>query len=84
MQHERNYDDEQLAKRGLKRLDIDPKRVEMGWVLDFCAQGPTTVGPPPCILRARMVATSTETLGVSPLRRLPTSALRSSGTSRAA
>ena len=39
MQHERNYDDEQLAKRGLKRLDIDPKRVEMGWVLDFCAQG---------------------------------------------
>ena len=39
MQHERNYNDEQLAKRGLKRLDIDPKRVEMGWVLDFCAQG---------------------------------------------
>ena len=39
MQHERNYDDEQLAKRGLKRLDIDPKRIEMGWVLDFCAQG---------------------------------------------
>ena len=39
MQHERNYDDETLAKRGLKRLDIDPKRVEFGWVLDFCAQG---------------------------------------------
>ena len=39
MQHERNYNDEQLAKRGLKRLDVDPKRVEMGWVLDFCAQG---------------------------------------------
>ena len=39
MQHERNYDDATLAKRGLKRLDIDPKRVEMGWVLDFCAQG---------------------------------------------
>ena len=39
MQHERNYNDEKLAKRGLKRLDIDPKRVEMGWVLDFCAQG---------------------------------------------
>ena len=39
MQHERNYNDEQLAKRGLKRLDIDPKRVELGWVLDFCAQG---------------------------------------------
>ena len=39
MQHERNYDDERLAKIGLKRLDIDPERVEMGWVLDFCAQG---------------------------------------------
>ena len=39
MQHERNYSDEELAKRGLKRLDIDPKRVEMGWVMDFCAQG---------------------------------------------
>ncbi len=38
MQHEANYDDETLAKRGLKRLNIDPKRVEMGWVLDFCAQ----------------------------------------------
>ena len=39
MQHERNYTDEQLAKRGLRRLDIDPERIEMGWVLDFCAQG---------------------------------------------
>jgi formate--tetrahydrofolate ligase len=39
MQHERNYDDETLAKRGLRRLDIDPERVEMGWVIDFCAQG---------------------------------------------
>jgi formate--tetrahydrofolate ligase len=39
MQHEANYTDEQLAKRGLKRLDIDPKNVEMGWILDFCAQG---------------------------------------------
>ncbi len=39
MQHERNYNDEELAKRGLRRLDIDPKRVELGWVLDFCAQG---------------------------------------------
>jgi formate--tetrahydrofolate ligase len=39
MQHEGNYTDEQLAKRGLKRLDIDPKNVEMGWVMDFCAQG---------------------------------------------
>ena len=39
MQHEANYTDEQLAKRNLKRLDIDSKNVEMGWVIDFCAQG---------------------------------------------
>ena len=39
MQHERNYDDKKLEEIGLKRLDIDPERIEMGWVLDFCAQG---------------------------------------------
>ncbi len=40
MQHERNYSDEEMAKHNMgKRLDIDPKRIEMGWVLDFCAQG---------------------------------------------
>ena len=39
MQHERNYDDAELAKRKLKRLDIDPTNVQMGWVMDFCAQG---------------------------------------------
>ncbi|HLA00738.1 MAG TPA: formate--tetrahydrofolate ligase, partial [Thermodesulfovibrionales bacterium] len=38
MQHEFNYTDEQLAKRNLKRLNMDPKNVEMGWVMDFCAQ----------------------------------------------
>jgi methylenetetrahydrofolate dehydrogenase (NADP+)/methenyltetrahydrofolate cyclohydrolase/formyltetrahydrofolate synthetase len=39
MQHERNYDDKELEKRsGMRRLDIDPTRVEMGWILDFCAQ----------------------------------------------
>lgn len=38
MQHERNYTDEQLAKRNLKRLDIDPNQVQMKWVMDFCAQ----------------------------------------------
>lgn len=38
MQHERNYDDERLAKRGLRRLDIDPQRVQMLWAMDFCAQ----------------------------------------------
>lgn len=38
MQHEANYDDAQLAERGLKRLNIDPEKVEMGWVIDFAAQ----------------------------------------------
>jgi len=38
MQHERNYDDERLAKSNLKRLDIDPERVQMRWAMDFCAQ----------------------------------------------
>ncbi|MCL0059101.1 formate--tetrahydrofolate ligase [Dehalococcoidia bacterium] len=39
MQHERNYNDEQLERlTRMRRLDIDPTRVEMGWVLDFCAQ----------------------------------------------
>src|SRR5512140_571492 len=39
MQHERNYNDEQLARlTGMRRLDIDPTRVEFGWVIDFCAQ----------------------------------------------
>lgn len=39
MQHERNYNDDELAKRSLRRLDIDPNRVELNWVIDFCAQG---------------------------------------------
>jgi formate--tetrahydrofolate ligase len=39
MQHEANYSDAELAKRGLRRLDIDPKRVAFGWVMDFSAQG---------------------------------------------
>lgn len=38
MQHEFNYTDDQLAKRGLKRLNIDPRNVQMGWIMDFCAQ----------------------------------------------
>lgn len=38
MQHESNYDDARLAKSNLKRLDIDPKRVQMKWAMDFCAQ----------------------------------------------
>jgi methylenetetrahydrofolate dehydrogenase (NADP+) / methenyltetrahydrofolate cyclohydrolase / formyltetrahydrofolate synthetase len=39
MQHERNYNDEQLARlTKMRRLDVDPTRVEMGWIIDFCAQ----------------------------------------------
>jgi len=39
MQHERNYNDEELVKRSrMRRLNVDPTRVEMGWIMDFCAQ----------------------------------------------
>ena len=39
MQHERNYNDEQLQRlTGMRRLDIDPTRIELGWIMDFCAQ----------------------------------------------
>ena len=39
MQHERNYNDEQLKRlTGMRRLNIDPTRVEMGWIMDLCAQ----------------------------------------------
>ena len=38
MQHENNYDDARLAKSKLTRLDIDPERVELKWIMDFCAQ----------------------------------------------
>ena len=39
MQHERNYDDETLLRlSGQPRLNIDPTRVQMGWVIDFCCQ----------------------------------------------
>jgi len=39
MQHERNYDDEQLARlTRTRRLDIDPTKIEMSWIMDFCAQ----------------------------------------------
>ncbi|MBN2020288.1 MAG: formate--tetrahydrofolate ligase [Sedimentisphaerales bacterium] len=38
MQHEKNYDDERLAKRNLRRLDIDPDSVQIGWAIDLCAQ----------------------------------------------
>lgn len=39
MQHERNYTDEQLMRlSNMERLDIDPTKVEMGWIMDFCVQ----------------------------------------------
>ena len=38
MQHERNYSDERLAQAGLKRLDIDPERIQWNFVMDFCCQ----------------------------------------------
>jgi len=38
IQHEFNNTDEFLAKRNLKRLNIDPRNVEMKWIMDFCAQ----------------------------------------------
>jgi len=39
LQHERNYTDEQLERlSGMKRLDIDPTNIEMGWIMDFCCQ----------------------------------------------
>ena len=39
MQHERNYNDARLERlTKMRRLDVDPTRVEMGWVMDFCAQ----------------------------------------------
>src|SRR4030066_2448105 len=39
MQHERNYDDEQLQRlTRMRRLNVDPTRVEFGWIMDFCVQ----------------------------------------------
>jgi len=38
MQHEFNYDDEILDKKNLRRLDIDPRNMNIGWTMDFCAQ----------------------------------------------
>ena len=38
LQHEAINTDEFIAKRGLKRLNIDPNNVPMRWAMDFCAQ----------------------------------------------
>ncbi|MHC4843959.1 MAG: formate--tetrahydrofolate ligase, partial [Planctomycetota bacterium] len=46
MQHEKNYDDAILTKKGLRRLNINPDRVQLRWAMDFCAQALryTTIG----------------------------------------
>ncbi len=38
LQHEFNSSDAFLERGGLKRLNIDPRNVEMKWIIDFCAQ----------------------------------------------
>ncbi|MBN2441865.1 MAG: formate--tetrahydrofolate ligase [Spirochaetales bacterium] len=38
MQHEFNYSDDVLSKKNLKRLNIDPTNIAIGWSIDFCAQ----------------------------------------------
>jgi formate--tetrahydrofolate ligase len=38
IQHEFNSTDAFLERRGLERLNIDPRNVEMKWIMDFCAQ----------------------------------------------
>jgi formate--tetrahydrofolate ligase len=38
LQHEFNYGDKTLESKNLRRLNIDPRRVNMGWCMDFCAQ----------------------------------------------
>ena len=39
MQHERNYSPEKIEKlSGIPALNIDPKNVQMNWIMDFCAQ----------------------------------------------
>ncbi len=38
LQHEFNYGDATLAKKGLKRLDIDPRNIATSWTIDFSAQ----------------------------------------------
>ncbi len=38
MQHEFNYGDDVLASKNLRRLDIDPRNMNIRWSMDFCAQ----------------------------------------------
>jgi len=38
MRHEARRDDARLARSGLRRLSVDPARIELRWAIDFCAQ----------------------------------------------
>ena len=38
MQHEANYGDRTLARKKLRRLDVDPRNLAVGWAIDFSAQ----------------------------------------------
>ena len=38
LQHEFNSTDAFLERNNVKRLNIDPRNVEMKWIIDFCAQ----------------------------------------------
>jgi len=38
LQHEFNYTEDVLSKKRLKRLNIDPRNISIGWTIDFCAQ----------------------------------------------
>ena len=38
LQHEFNYSDATLEKKGLKRLNIDPRKLAIEWAMDFSAQ----------------------------------------------
>jgi formyltetrahydrofolate synthetase len=59
MQHERNYNDEQLARlTGMRRLDIDPTRVE--WA------GSSTSAPRPCETSSSASAAATTASPCSP------------------
>ncbi|PID60909.1 formate--tetrahydrofolate ligase [candidate division KSB3 bacterium] len=38
LQHEFNYSDATLSKKGLKRLNINPRKLAIHWAMDFSAQ----------------------------------------------
>lgn len=38
LQHEFNYSDAILARKKLRRLDIDPRNISISWTIDFAAQ----------------------------------------------